>query len=200
VSAADIHTAAAPAAAGPVYLMVQAWPVAEQLPDADLDVLIFDGPDTEAQLGAYMGHDEEGDGQPIWVEAQGAGVAGVTHWAEMPKLTGAVLAPVVAEPSQTAELLARAQRAEGERAVLLSLLQQADEVLSTLDGDDITEQTLLEQLRARILRACMPLRPAEAGLLGIRAALTTRQCSNDERKECDNYPCEAKGACQGRYL
>lgn len=191
------NPADAPTATGPVYLMVQAWPVAEQMPDADTDVLIFDQADAEAQLGAYVGDDGKG---PMWTNAVGDFVDQVTHWAEMPKLTGAVLAPLVAESSETAELLARAQRAEGERAVLLSLLQQADEVLSTLDGDDITEQTLLEQLRARILRACTPLRPAEAGLLGIRAALTTRQCSNDEREECDHFPCQNQGKCLGRYL
>lgn len=53
------------------------------LPDADTDVLIFDKPDAEAQLGAYVGHDEDG---PLWVDAQGEGVNAVMHWAELPRL------------------------------------------------------------------------------------------------------------------
>jgi hypothetical protein len=69
-----------------VLLHLVAVPVAEQLPDADTDVLIFDGADPEGQLGAYVGHDEVG---PIWVDAQGQGVAGVTHWAELPRLVKA---------------------------------------------------------------------------------------------------------------
>lgn len=56
--------------------------VADQLPDADTDVLIFDASSDEAQLGALNWTD------PIeWVDAQGAPVEGVTHWAEMPRRT-----------------------------------------------------------------------------------------------------------------
>lgn len=67
-----------------ITLQLQAWPVAQRLPDADTDVLIFDGPGQDGQLGAYVGHDEDG---PLWVDAQGEGVSGVTHWAEMPALS-----------------------------------------------------------------------------------------------------------------
>jgi hypothetical protein len=54
-----------------------------QLPDADSDVLIFDGADSEGQLGAYVGHDKDG---PQWVNAQGEAVQGVLYWADMPRL------------------------------------------------------------------------------------------------------------------
>lgn len=67
-------------------LLLKPVPVAEQLPDADADVIIFDGPGTQGQLGAYVGDDDAG---PIWVDAQGEGVAGVTHWAEWPTLPAA---------------------------------------------------------------------------------------------------------------
>lgn len=72
-----------PAPAKGLALQVVAMPVAEGLPDADTDVLIFDDPEVEGQLGAYVGSDDEG---PIWVDAQGQGVAGVTHWAKLPRL------------------------------------------------------------------------------------------------------------------
>jgi hypothetical protein len=48
------------------------------LPDADLDVLLWDGQEPEAQLGAYVG-----DG---WVNAQGEAVEGVHTGAHMPCL------------------------------------------------------------------------------------------------------------------
>lgn len=51
---------------------------AGDLPDADLDVLIFDSTDPESQLGAYVGHG--------WVNAQGEAVEGVHTWAHMPCL------------------------------------------------------------------------------------------------------------------
>lgn len=170
---APAPAAKAPAALGTITLMVTAHAVAERLPDVDTDVLIFDGPNTEAQLGAYMGDDDD-DGQPIWVEAQGSGVAGVTHWAELPKLSdqvdidGAKLAAHHLAAAG-AEWRARAQRAEGERQALLALLLDADCVLSTLEGENGAEADMLERLRARILRASQPLRPAEADLLGVRA-------------------------------
>jgi hypothetical protein len=56
---------------------------ATQLPDADTDVLIWHGGIVHSELGAYVGHDDEG---PMWVNAQGEGVEGVTYWAEMPQL------------------------------------------------------------------------------------------------------------------
>lgn len=62
-------------------ILLQPTPVAAGLPDADTDVLIFDSTSPEAQLGAYIGHDDLG---PLWVDAQGANVANVTHWVEMP--------------------------------------------------------------------------------------------------------------------
>jgi hypothetical protein len=57
------------------------YAVTERMPDADTDVLIWDATSHKSQLGAYMGDDEHG---PLWIDAQGAGVAGVTHWAELP--------------------------------------------------------------------------------------------------------------------
>lgn len=79
---AQLRAAAAPGD-GTVPALIIAVPVGLRLPDADTDVLIFDGSDPEAQLGAVVGADEEG---AIWVNAQGEGVAGVTYWAEMPRL------------------------------------------------------------------------------------------------------------------
>lgn len=55
--------------------------VTDRMPDADTDVLIWDASSEHSQLGAYLGDDDEG---PLWVNAQGEGVASVTHWAEMP--------------------------------------------------------------------------------------------------------------------
>lgn len=55
----------------------------DDMPDADTDVIIFDDTSPHGQLGAYVGHDEEG---ALWVNAQGEGVAGVVAWCEMPKL------------------------------------------------------------------------------------------------------------------
>lgn len=62
---------------------LQVHAAAEQLPDADTDVLIFYGVGP-AELGAYIGHEE--DGTPMWVDAQGCNASGVTHWAELPWL------------------------------------------------------------------------------------------------------------------
>lgn len=67
-----------------ITLTVTAIAAKLQLPDADTDVLIFDTSNEEGQLGAYVGHDEDG---PIWVDAQGQGVPGVTHWGNLPRLT-----------------------------------------------------------------------------------------------------------------
>lgn len=58
-------------------LTLQLHPATEP-PDADLDCLIWDHSDPEAQLGAYVG-----DG---WVNAQGEAVEGVHTWAAMPCL------------------------------------------------------------------------------------------------------------------
>jgi hypothetical protein len=66
-----------------MQVAIQVQPVDAGLPDADTDVLIFDASSPEAQLGAYVGHDDDG---PIWVDAQGGGVRDVTHWAQMPRL------------------------------------------------------------------------------------------------------------------
>lgn len=54
-----------------------------KMPDADTDVLIWDGVSPEATLGAYVGHDAE-DGSALWVDAQGASVK-VIAWAELPQ-------------------------------------------------------------------------------------------------------------------
>jgi hypothetical protein len=55
------------------------------LPDADLDVLLWDGQEPEAQLGAYVG-----DG---WVNTHGEAVEGVHTWAHMPCLPVRVPVP-----------------------------------------------------------------------------------------------------------
>lgn len=60
-------------------------PVDESMPDADTDVLIFDTSSPVGQLGAYMGDDDNG---PLWCDAHGQPVTGVTHWSEMPTLQG----------------------------------------------------------------------------------------------------------------
>lgn len=74
------------AGSGPTTLQLQVWPVIARLPDADTDVLIWDRSSTEGQLGALNGVDAQG--QAYWVDAQGAAVHGVTHWAEMPVMGG----------------------------------------------------------------------------------------------------------------
>lgn len=66
---------------------LQVHAAAEQLPDADTDVLIFHNGFYQAELGAYIGHEE--DGSPMWVDAHGCNTYGVTHWAELPWLPGA---------------------------------------------------------------------------------------------------------------
>lgn len=72
----------------------------EQLPDADTDVLVWEQDQPEAQLGAYVGHDEEG---PLWVNAHGDGIK-VVAWAALPV---AALAPKGAcEAAREALLLA----------------------------------------------------------------------------------------------
>lgn len=66
-----------------ISLELRVYAVGEAMPDADTDVLIFDGTSPEGQLGAYVG---VGDAGTLWADAQGSEVAGVTHWAEMPLL------------------------------------------------------------------------------------------------------------------
>lgn len=65
------------------FVALEVVAVSERLPDADTDVLIFDQAHDQAQLGAYVGSDEDG---PVWVNAQGEGVLSVHHWAELPRL------------------------------------------------------------------------------------------------------------------
>jgi hypothetical protein len=60
-------------------IQLNVFTVGERMPDADTDVLIFEGADAEGQLGAFIGADG-------WVGAVGQPVHGVTHWAEMPDL------------------------------------------------------------------------------------------------------------------
>lgn len=67
-----------------IQLLIEATSVREQLPDADTDVLIWSPGSCEGQLGAYVAEEA---GQPVWVDAQGARVLGVTHWARLPLLT-----------------------------------------------------------------------------------------------------------------
>lgn len=66
-----------------VSVALRVHAVSDCLPDADTDVLIFDQAHDQAQLGAYVGSDEDG---LVWVNAQGEGVLGVHHWAELPRL------------------------------------------------------------------------------------------------------------------
>lgn len=64
-------------------IQLNVYTIGERMPDADADVLIFEGADAEGQLGAFIGDDGNG---PMWVGAGGQLVPGVTHWAEMPDL------------------------------------------------------------------------------------------------------------------
>lgn len=50
-------------------------------PLVDTDVLVWPRSAVTAQLGAYLGHDEDG---PIWVGAQGQRLDDVRHWAHLP--------------------------------------------------------------------------------------------------------------------
>ena len=56
------------------------------MPDADTDVIVFDASNPEGQLGAYMGHDDEG---PQWHDAQGGRIEAVVAWCDMPCLPAA---------------------------------------------------------------------------------------------------------------
>lgn len=69
----------------PTITLSLRYPPAD-MPDADTDVIVFDTSSPEGQLGAYVGDDDEG---PIWVNAQGEGVAAVVAWCEMPRLPAA---------------------------------------------------------------------------------------------------------------
>ena len=63
---------------------LQVIAAADQLPDADIDVLIWYGGDPQSDIGAWIGYHD--DGTVHWVDAQGGDVSDVTHWAEMPCL------------------------------------------------------------------------------------------------------------------
>lgn len=86
-----------------IRITVLAHEAADCLPDADLDVLIWAADTDESQLGAYLGHDDTG---PMWVDAQGQRVAGVTHWADMP---GSIAATTDAQPGQRTSTATLAQ-------------------------------------------------------------------------------------------
>lgn len=79
------------------------------MPDADTDVLIFDGSCPDSQLGAYVGEDEDG---PIWVNAQGEGVANVIAWAEMPRIPVGVLIPIKDRAGNVVERITKRELAE----------------------------------------------------------------------------------------
>lgn len=63
-------------------ITLQVVAAADQLPDADIDVLIWHGGNPQSDLGAWIGYHD--DGTVHWVNAQGRDVLDVTHWAEMP--------------------------------------------------------------------------------------------------------------------
>lgn len=72
---------------GAVALLLAVVPTSLRMPDADTDVLIFDAAGDQAQLGAYVGSDDDPFRDPAaWVNAQGELVPGVHHWAELPRL------------------------------------------------------------------------------------------------------------------
>lgn len=56
-------------------------PVAQQLPDADLNVLLWS--DAGSFEGFLDGEDETG--APVFRDVTAMAVAGVTHWADMPE-------------------------------------------------------------------------------------------------------------------
>ena len=64
-----------------IELTMQVHAVADQMPDCDTDVLLFEGLASEGTIGAYVAHDADG---PQWAGAQGHPLYGVTHWAALP--------------------------------------------------------------------------------------------------------------------
>lgn len=74
-------------------IVLEAHAVHDRMPDPDTDVLIWSPASTEAQLGAYVAEEH---GAPVWVDAQGARVANVTHWARLPLLHNVLRAMVPA--------------------------------------------------------------------------------------------------------
>lgn len=73
---------------------------ADNLPDADTDVLVLAEGDSEMQLGAYVG--EESDG-PVWVDAQGKILPRVVASADMPVLR--LAAPVAGRIGREPDLV-----------------------------------------------------------------------------------------------
>lgn len=67
-------------------------PADDDLPDADTDVIVFEDGETEGQLGALVGHGDDG---PEWVDAQGRSIT-VTGWCELPVRAHGRVAEVIA--------------------------------------------------------------------------------------------------------
>lgn len=68
---------------GTLIIQLQVHAVVDRMPDLDTDVLVFEGRESEAQLGAWVrlvGHPS------LWVGANGDQLKGVTHWAPLPVL------------------------------------------------------------------------------------------------------------------
>ena len=58
-------------------------PCTERLPDAELNVLVFDAESMLPMEGFLDGADE--DGAPLWRDVSAVELGCVTHWAEMPE-------------------------------------------------------------------------------------------------------------------
>lgn len=63
-------------------------PVAERLPDAEINMLVFDAESMTVMEGFLDELDD--DGQPIWRDVTAVRLGCVTHWAEMPEGPGNV--------------------------------------------------------------------------------------------------------------
>ena len=63
------------------------------------------------------------------------------------------------------------ERLQGETAVLVRILMEADKVVSTIEGECQEEWDQLADLRRAIAAATVPHRPEEADLLSLRACI-----------------------------
>jgi len=67
-------------------ITLQVTPIAEQLPDADTDVILFTADQPEGFVGAYIDHDD--DKGPVFCGTNGETVVGVVAWSTMPRRDG----------------------------------------------------------------------------------------------------------------